>query len=471
MKNFDILFSILTLPEVEFLSQIAKRLISNGYKVGFILFHEAGRARLTEMGIPFFNMHELRAGVKNRSLEEYDLDNIKLEYGIENFRYLYIHELLGYNRSEESELLRKVIDYLQILNTIFTENNVKCVIQEMGGFSSNQCVYYAARKKNIDHVFYEPSSFSKRIVFNLNSYYSNMPSDSTDISIDNGTKKEVEEYLANYLKEMSLVIPFKDEHSFKDMTIRKIFNTTNVKKLYRKMSHKYISKQREEYSEIGWVVKYSFIKLIRRMLLNKHYERADLSAKYIYYPLHVPHDVQLTSRSRPYYFQEGLIEYLCREIPYGYKLYIKEHPASIGGHQYGLMKTLLKQYQNLSLIHPETNSFKLIQNAALVVTVNSKVGFEAIMQRKKVVVVGDAFYKKNGVTFDLENISEVGKVIHQAIQSEPPSADKISDFLQKIYKWSYPCELFYMENDNMERSYDSFYRYLKSEKFKELQIR
>lgn len=470
MKKFDILFSILTLPEVEFLSAIAKRLIDKGYKVGFILFHEAGRARLTEMGIPFFNMHELRVGMKSRSLEDYDLEKIRQEYGISNFRYLFIHELLGYNRSKEKELLKKVIDYLEILNKILTENNVKCVIQEMGGFSSNQSVYYATRKNDIDHVFYEPSSFSKRIVFNLNSYYSKMPGAVSDNTIDNGTKKEVEYYLANYLKEMSLVIPFKDEHSFKDMTIRKIINFTNIKKLYRKMSHKYISRQREEYSEIGWVVKYSFIKLIRRMLLNKYYEQAELSAKYIYYPLHVPHDVQLTSRSRPYYFQEGLIEYLCREIPYGYKLYIKEHPASIGGHPYNLLKALLKQYQNLSLIHPETNSFKLIENAELVVTVNSKVGFEAIMQRKKVVVVGDAFYKNNGVTFDLENINEVGRVIDKAIQSEPASVEKVNEFLQKIYKWSYPCELFYMEKENMELSYNSFYEYLKSAKLKELQI-
>jgi len=120
---------------------------------------------------------------------------------------------------------------------------------------------------------------------------------------------------------------------------------------------------------------------------------------------------------------------------------------------------------------PETNSFKLIQNSALVVTVNSKVGFEAIMQRKKVVVVGDAFYKNNGVTFDLENINEAGNVINRAIQSEPPSADKINEFLQKIYKWSYPCELFYLEKENMELSYNSFYSYLKSAKLKNLQIK
>ncbi len=244
----------------------------------------------------------------------------------------------------------------------------------------------------------------------------------------------------------------------------------NARRLKRKLFHKYVQKKREEYNEIGWVVRYSFVKYIRRFLLNSFYKKPDFNDRYIYFPFHVPCDVQLTSRSRLFYFQEGFVEYLSRIIPYGYKLYIKEHPASVGGHSFPVLKKILKQHNNVVLIHPKTNSYDLIKNAELIISINSKVGFEAIMQGEKVVVVGDAFYKHKGVTYDVDNLNDLEKVINVALNSEAPTKEKIMNFLGKTYQWSYPCELFLMEKENIERSYESFYSYLKTEKFQTLKI-
>lgn len=470
MKEFDILFSILTLPEVDFLSYIARRLIEKGYRIGFILFHEAGAEKLERMGIPFFNMHTLREEIQYVPLSDNELDDFRIKFGISNLRHLFIHEKVGYNRREEKKLAEKAFHYLLILDKIFVENNVKCVIQELGGFSSNQCVYYAARKNNIDHVFYEPAAFSKRIVFNRNSYYSDIPQRIMDVQPLHELRAEVESYVGEYLQSKSMVVPFKDRHSFADMTFRKIFNLENAKRLKRKLLHKYVHKKKEEYDEIGWVVKYSFIKFARRILFNPFYREPDYNDKYIYFPFHVPHDVQLTSRSRLFYFQEGFVEYLSRIIPYGHKLYIKEHPASIGGHSFPVLRNVIKQHNNVILIHPRTNSYDLIKNAELIISINSKVGFEAIMQGEKVVVVGDAFYKHKGVTYDVDNLNDLEKVINVALNSEAPTKEKIMNFLIKAYQWSYPCELFLMEKENIERSYESFYSYLKTEKFQTLKI-
>ena len=76
-------------------------------------------------------------------------------------------------------------------------------------------------------------------------------------------RAEVESYLGKYLQSKSMVVPFKDRHSFADMTFRKIFNLENAKRLKRKLLHKYVHRKKEEYDEIGgWVVKYSFIKFV-----------------------------------------------------------------------------------------------------------------------------------------------------------------------------------------------------------------
>jgi len=465
MKKYDILFSILTLSEVEFLAPIAEKFIDKGYTVGFILFHEAGAEMLRKKNIPLFNVHQLRRTTPYIKLNNAEFKKFTKTFNIENIRYLYMREMLGYNRRNESALLEKIVHYLQILDSILNKNQVKCIVQELGDFGANQAVYYAARKSHIDHVFYEPSAFSGRIVFNTNNYYSDIPDkimSSNDACPE--ISKEVNCYLEKYLKKKPVVIPFKDKYSFADQTLRKIVNIENFKKLKRKLVHKYIRKLKEEYDEIKWVVKYNFVKLIRRILLSFYYTtKIDSNDKYIYYPFHVPYDVQLTSRSRLFYFQEGFVEYLSRSIPSGYKLYIKEHPASIGGQLFWMLRNILKQYRNVKLLHPKFNSFDLIKNASLTVTVNSKVGFEALMQGRKVVVVGDVFYKNKGVTYDLDNIKNLRKVVRSALEASPPCKEKIMDFLIKAYQWSYPCELFYMEEDNLDRSYESFYTYLTTE--------
>ncbi|MBI1920075.1 MAG: hypothetical protein HYS23_03235 [Geobacter sp.] len=471
MKSFDILFSILTLPEVDFLAPVAARLIERGNSVGFILFHEAGAEKLQAMGIPCFNIFEMidKASFPRFSGEE--IEEIRLSFGIDNLRHLFIHEKMGYDRKDEDALAQKVAGYLLALDSIFRDHDVKCVIQELGGFSSNQCVYHAARKHGIDHVFYEPAPFPRRIVFNLNSYYSDIPEEVLAKQVDGKTNSEVEAYVERYCQQKNLVIPFKDKHSFADMTLGKIFNSSNARKLKRKLFHKYVQKKREEYDEIGWVIRFNFLKLIRRLLLASSYSEPDLAERFVYFPFHVPHDIQLTSRSRLFYNQEAFVEYLARILPYGCKLYIKEHPASIGGHSSTVLKKVLKQHNNVQLIHPRTNSFDLIRHAELVISVNSKVGFEAIMQGKKVLVVGDAFYKRKGVTFDSDNLNNLEPVLRDALEASSPDQGKVTDFLTKAYAWSYPCELFLMEETNLETSIDSFISYLESGRFNRLGIK
>src|SRR6185436_17831318 len=139
--------------------------------------------------------------------------------------------------------------------------------------------------------------------------------------------------------------------------------------------------KREEFSEIGFVVRKNLLKLGRRAMQASLYVDPPSNGRpYVYYPFHVPHDVQLSVRSKLFYTQEAFVDYLCRILPKGYDLYVKEHPASIGGHPVSLLRRLLKTHQNRKLIHPRHSSFGLVRDAACVVTVNSKVGFEAVMQ-------------------------------------------------------------------------------------------
>ena len=126
------------------------------------------------------------------------------------------------------------------------------------------------------------------------------------------------------------------------MNVRKIINFKNLKKLLRKIYHKYMSKEQEEYNEIGNVVRANFKRLFQRFLLGGFYKEPS-EEKYIFFPLHVPSDTQLLIRCPMFQFQEAFIEYLSINIPVGYKLYIKEHPAAVGGYNNDLIKGRYKK--------------------------------------------------------------------------------------------------------------------------------
>ncbi len=459
-RTWDIVVSSLTKVETEFFAPILRKFQEKGLRVAFILFDESACRLLDEIGIPYFNIYDLVRGNGYQALTGDALTNYLASFKIENIRNLYLHEKLGYNRLNEDALLQKTVHFLQVLDKLFGENTIRCIVQEVGGMAAYTTVYYAARKHNIPHVFHEPSCFPRRAFFNLNSFYSNLPS-ARPPSIQ--AREWSENYIKGYLQSGRVLIPVKDKHSYQDMKIGRMFNWMNAKRLSKKLYCKYIKGEREEFDSIGYVVRFNLLKLLRRFVLSVYYSSSDVLQKnerFIYYPLHVPHDVQLSVRSKLFYFQEAFVEYLSRVLPPGYRLYIKEHPAAIGAHPFILLRRLLKKHTCISLIHPTVNSYDLIQKAALIVTVNSKVGFEALLQNKKVIVLGQSFYRSRGVTFDVDNLADLEKEIVRAIESTPPERQRIIDFVAQAYENSYPYELLDWNPENLEVTFTSFARYL-----------
>jgi len=435
--KIDILFSIMTLREIEFFSKTIPRLKERGYpNVGFITFHEAGDRILKKAQVPFFSMHKLTEK-ENLSKCGYELSKeLESAYGIPSIRNMFLHDRFTLNRSNEVALLKKSARYLAVLNKIFKENQICCVVQELGGFIANQAVYYAAKRVGIRNVFIEPSMYPGRVLF-TDSLFAKIPVDQT---FSENAKRESQIAWDKYLSTAPVNIPDKDVHHFADMGISKLLATDNWCKLGRKIFHKYITHDREEYNAIGFTVVSNIKKLLRRRILNGIYKQPVIGEKYVYYPLHVPNDFQLFVRSPEFTNQEALIEYIGRCLPYGYKLYVKEHPAAIGAHALGSTRHYLKA-RNTKLIHPCVNSSDLIGNAACVVTVNSKVGVEALMRLKPVVVLGKAFYRGHGITHDVQILGGLSSVIKQAI-GRPPDHGQVSDFLARVYAGTYPGELY-----------------------------
>jgi hypothetical protein len=452
--KIDILFSIMAVQEVVFFAPVARRLREElGLNVAFLTFHEAGDDILEREKIPCFSLHKIRRKlIKSGTGTVADVKAVEKQLGV-GMEHLIFHEMHTSGRNNDV-LQSKVIRYYSILSDIIRNNPIGCVVQELGGFIAPLTLYYVCREHSVNHVFIEPAMFRKRVVFTLNSLYADIP--------DYGTKEfppheELAQLVNEYMTRKTVVIPKKDRHFFQDMTFKRLLSPDNFRRLSRKLYHKYVLGREEEYN---WILRYAsmhVVKALRRKALSFYYTDPAEGDRYVYYPFHVPLDVQLTARCPEFFDQEALVERIAGSLPEGYVLYIKEHPAAVGGHSLSKLKKALKGCSAMRLIHPRHNSFDIIKNAACIVTVNSKVGVEAIMQGKPVVVLGRTFYKGKGVTVDAGPGADLSHAISDAL-SFTPEQEKTGYFLNYAYHWTYKGELY----ENSSGNVDNFYHSLRS---------
>ncbi|MHC4183759.1 MAG: hypothetical protein ACYSR0_10445, partial [Planctomycetota bacterium] len=368
-EEFDILFAVIAPREVTFFGKVAD-VLKEEYNLtsAFLTFYQPGDRYLSKNGYRVFSLHKEvhSVGVKTGADRIAEIEN---KYGIKNIRQLLLHEKLTFNRFDEDELVMKLIEYDRYFDSLLRQHKIDNVVQELGGFVAPMSLYYNCIHHNVRHVFIEPSMFKGRLFFNV---------DSMDVQLNQMVPpgqeilREVENYVGRYKKDRTVVVPDKDQHHFMDAGIRKILNRRNVKRLCEKLYYKYIRRQKEEYDAISNHIRQHLTMFLRRCLSKRFYCEPDYTKKYVYFPLHVPLDFQLTVRENRYLNQLSLIERIGDTLPLGCQLYIKEHPASIGGYEYGALKRILRN-QNIRLIRPSMNSYDLIANALSVITINSKV--------------------------------------------------------------------------------------------------
>lgn len=158
--------------------------------------------------------------------------------------------------------------------------------------------------------------------------------------------------------------------------------------------------------------------------------KKDLPKEYIFVPFQVDADTQILISS-PWIKNMRIlfdtIESISNQCKYSFVF--KEHPSS--GVVYADLHERIKQSSNLSFQN-EYSTQELIENSQAVVTINSTVGIESLLFYKKVIILGDAFYNIEGLTFSANNKDELEKKIYSL---DILDIDKtlINNFLKYLY--------------------------------------
>lgn len=132
--------------------------------------------------------------------------------------------------------------------------------------------------------------------------------------------------------------------------------------------------------------------------------KCSLAEKYIYFPLHYQPENTTSPAGDIYANQTLCIENVLKHTPESVYIYIKEHPAQFMSQFLGQTSRIKEFYLDLvknkriRLVPLGEDPYMLMKNSIAVMTVTGTVGWEAICNKKPVIIFGSVWYEKyNGV--------------------------------------------------------------------------
>jgi hypothetical protein len=438
-----------------------------GYDIQFISFFQPGNETLKAAGYKVYDIYDYSERLNDFDIKKEDLEKF---FGIDNLQAKTLHEKVTFNIKDTGVILDKYYRYLNGCRIILKEllktykpEEIQ-VFQELGGFVAPLSLYYVSKQNKINHVFFEPSFFRSHMHFVENSLNNDFLSvDQVPDSQTNPYKQKVQEYFDNISRSQKLVIVTKDLQHYMDMGLMKLFQVSNIKKLYNKIANKYLRGYRQEYEWIGNHVKRNLRQYFNRIRFGSNYVQEIPDTPFVYFPFHVQLDYQLTIRNPEFLNQLALVRHLCETCPRDFKVVVKEHPVTIGGFDYREFRKLLGDNSNIVVLHPMLNTHDIVRKASAIVTVNSKVGAESLIYNKKVVCLGNGFYWNSGVVTKIDGFQSLQQWLLQLRDGKvaEPSPEKILKYFCYVMSQSYPFELYHHEQGNLKRYFDSMDSYLK----------
>jgi hypothetical protein len=430
----DRAFVITTLAEYQtrFWLPVARHLQALGVRPSFVSFDDRSSEMIARDGFPAVGLGTVEPVPSPKAVFE--------RFGIDGLAFLTSHERFAFGRTDSAamheKLARSALAAERAIAVARQQGEVT-MIQEVGGFLSVIGSFYAARAAAIDNWFIEPSFFRGRMSLTRNSFAA--PGAAGDCE----PAPAMRDYLDQTLARGAIVIPEKDAHQYRS-ALTKVANLKNARRLAEKLRDKYLLGKRQEFGFIGNQVG-THLRMVRNSRkLGAHYTDLGRLDRFVYYPLHVPGDMALTIRSPQYLDQLALVDYLCRTLPDGAQLALKEHPAMVGALDADRMIGLLERYDNLALIPPTTNNYAVMRRARCVVTVNSKSGAEAGLLGKSVFVLGDAFYRKAPFALPVEAVTDLPPRLAALLAEAPAdlSAPAHLGWFACLWRQSWPGELY-----------------------------
>ncbi len=439
-SNDIILITTLAEYQTRFWIPVAQRLQAAGHDVELLAFDDRSAEMSVAAGVPVTNMYRegLKAGTSPDDKTGFDARIAA--YGLDGTNLPFSHERFTFGIRDTAALRRRFMIYANAMETLLdrleSQGRRAELVQELGGFLSVLASFYAARRRGIRNWFIEPSFFRGRMYFTPDSLAAPdvMSTPAETIS------PEVRSYLDETLHQQAIVIPKKDQHHY-SAAFKKVLNVRNARRLTEKLWDQFALGKHQEFGHNLRHARVHATMALNAARLRGLY-RPIPEAPFVYYPFHVPADMALTLRSPDYLDQVATVDFLARTIPDSHLLVLKEHPAQIGAIAAERLRELLRRFDNVVLLPPQTNNYTVLNRAAAIISVNSKSGAEALLLGKPVVVMGDAFYRSCPLVHTVDRLADVPARLREALQAGSFDPARAAPYFEAAWRKSFPGELY-----------------------------
>ncbi|MBT6052000.1 MAG: hypothetical protein HOG49_34790, partial [Candidatus Scalindua sp.] len=152
----------------------------------------------------------------------------------------------------------------------------------------------------------------------------------------------------------------------------------------------------------------------KKLLSRSFYDDYDSDVKYLYYPLTGQPEYATQIMDNMWINQLTIIEALAKSVPFDWKIYVKEHPGTIGWRvrPFSFYKEI-RQYPNVRLIPIDQENIQVVKSAQMVVAISSTAAWEAVLfHNKPVITFSKTLYNVTGLARQCSDLIGLSMLIH-----------------------------------------------------------
>jgi capsular polysaccharide export protein len=392
---------------------IAKELNKLGHQSHMIRF---------ELGDLLFRSNGVRAVFApfHITQNEYPISDEEL-LNMQIYNVTYSEKIL--NKKVSRNELSTYKKYMYFIDNYIEQHDINVICLFNGYHWIDQVARYLAEIKGIKVVYLEDGLFRPYTVtcdtkgINAASSVPREPEFYDSIIVD-------EEKLKKYIfkPENSLFLISKKESLFKIGFVKALSMFGGLIRLHPNY-----------YVHINWSHAISYF-LFKILYSRRNNDAIVLPEEFVFVPFQVSRDTQIFYNSPNIKKMEQLLESvhiavsrLNQEDGRNVKIVVKEHPEDMSRNNYKELKEKYKNNQDVIFVQ-KFNIKKLIKQSLVVITINSTVGIEALVQNKKVITLGEALYNIGGIVQKCTDPSRLYDSL-KSILEKPVNTERIQKFI------------------------------------------
>ncbi|MFA5878105.1 MAG: hypothetical protein WC845_01940 [Candidatus Staskawiczbacteria bacterium] len=384
------------------------------------------------------------------------------------------YKSLNFNYNNSFNMVSQTYQFLEF---IFQEEKPDIIISEPPAGLFHEVTYYFCKKNNIPYIGLSGSRFNDRIdIYDSEFTFSKYEKTFREIKNVDLPKKE-KKFAENFIEKFI-------SHRYKPFYIDLIkiyFSQIGIIKHYVKkfkglkplfkyfLNRKYFKDfdyENEAHLKHAVVALWKIEKRQFRILFQKNiFSKISNDDKdFFFFPLQYQPEASTSVYATYYCDQLSTIRNIAFALPFPYRLYVKEHPASVGLRPRSFYKKI-KKLPNVVLISPQEDTERIVKSSSGVITITSTIGMEAILAGKPAYVLGNMFYSYHPLCRSPKNFEELKEKIEEDLVKKPDT-ENIEDinirFIASYFRNTIEGNIISASMGEDENNYELIYREIKN---------